>query len=131
ASGARPPGTRCGVPGDGRCGCRSRWSDVADCRTRILRDGSERAARRRRPHNRAGGPVKTRRTAARRLDDAIREGCGLRKSVDEGQAFPFTSVSFRSAAIYRSQDKLQVIAQWLKVEPQALRFGDQAVSAIR
>ncbi|KRW72916.1 DNA-binding protein [Pseudomonas sp. TTU2014-096BSC] len=75
--------------------------------------------------------MKTRRTAARRLDDAIREGCGLRKSVDEGQAFPFTSVSFLSAAIYRSQDKLQVIAQWLKVEPQALRFGDQAVSAIR
>ncbi|WP_313101569.1 transcriptional regulator [Stutzerimonas nitrititolerans] len=75
--------------------------------------------------------MKTRRAAGRRLDDAIREGCGFRKSVDEGQAFPFTSVSFLSAAIYRSQDKLQVIAQWLKVEPQALRFGDQAVSAIR
>ncbi len=49
----------------------------------------------------------------------------------KGRHFLITSVSFLSAAIYRSQDKLQVIAQWLKVEPQALRFGDQAVSAIR
>lgn len=29
------------------------------------------------------------------------------------------------------QDKLQVLAEWLQVEPQALRFGEQAVSKIR
>ena len=26
-----------------------------------------------------------------------------------------------------SQDKLQVLAEWLKIEPQVLRFGEQAV----
>lgn len=30
-----------------------------------------------------------------------------------------------------SQEKLQVLAEWLKVEPHALRFGEQAAEAIR
>jgi len=30
-----------------------------------------------------------------------------------------------------SQDKLQVLAEWLKVEPQVLRFGAGAVHAVR
>ena len=30
-----------------------------------------------------------------------------------------------------SQDKLLVLAEWLKVEPQILRFGDEAVRAVR
>lgn len=29
------------------------------------------------------------------------------------------------------QDKLQVLAEWLRVSPQALRFGDKAVSQMR
>lgn len=29
------------------------------------------------------------------------------------------------------QDKLQVLAQWLKVEPHQLRFGDRALSRLR
>ncbi len=30
-----------------------------------------------------------------------------------------------------SQDKLQVLAEWLKIEPHALRFGEQAAESIR
>jgi len=30
-----------------------------------------------------------------------------------------------------SQEKLQVLAEWLKIEPHALRFGEQAAEAIR
>ena len=30
-----------------------------------------------------------------------------------------------------SQEKLQVLAEWLKVEPHALRFGEQAVKSVR
>lgn len=30
-----------------------------------------------------------------------------------------------------SQEKLQVLAEWLKVEPHALRFGEQAAESIR
>lgn len=30
-----------------------------------------------------------------------------------------------------SQDKLQVLAEWLKVEPQVLRFGTDAIRAVR
>lgn len=29
------------------------------------------------------------------------------------------------------QDKLQVLAEWLKIEPQALRFGEVSVQAVR
>jgi transcriptional regulator with XRE-family HTH domain len=30
-----------------------------------------------------------------------------------------------------SQEKLQVLADWLKIEPHALRFGEQAAESIR
>ena len=30
-----------------------------------------------------------------------------------------------------TQDKIQVLAEWLKTEPQALRFGDSALQAVR
>lgn len=30
-----------------------------------------------------------------------------------------------------TQDKLQVLAEWLKIEPQALRFGEEAVLAVQ
>jgi len=30
-----------------------------------------------------------------------------------------------------SQDKLQVLAEWLKIEPHALRFGEEAALSIR
>lgn len=30
-----------------------------------------------------------------------------------------------------TQDKLQVLAEWLRVEPQALRYGEQAAKKIR
>lgn len=49
-----------------------------------------------------------------------------------GRSVTFQAVSrWLGGKSIPSQDKLQVIAQWLKVEPQALRFGDRAVSAIR
>jgi hypothetical protein len=30
-----------------------------------------------------------------------------------------------------AQDKLEILAEWLKVEPQALRFGEHLVQSIR
>lgn len=49
-----------------------------------------------------------------------------------GRSVTFQAVSrWLGGKSIPSQDKLQVIAQWLKVEPQALRFGDRAVTAIR
>ena len=30
-----------------------------------------------------------------------------------------------------SQDKLNVLAEWLQVEPQALRFGDESIQKVR
>lgn len=30
-----------------------------------------------------------------------------------------------------AQDKLQVLAEWLKIEPQALRFGEVSVQSVR
>lgn len=47
------------------------------------------------------------------------------------------SVSFQAARRWLqgeaipAQDKLQVLAEWLAVEPQALRFGDDAVRKIK
>ncbi len=47
------------------------------------------------------------------------------------------SVTFQAASRWLrgqsspAQDKLQVLADWLKVEPQALRFGAQAVNSVR
>ncbi len=47
------------------------------------------------------------------------------------------SVTFQAASRWLrgeaipSQEKLQVLAEWLKVEPHALRFGEQAAESIR
>jgi transcriptional regulator with XRE-family HTH domain len=47
------------------------------------------------------------------------------------------SVSFQAASRWLggksipSQEKLQILAEWLAVEPQALRFGEQAIGKIR
>ncbi|UQY34174.1 transcriptional regulator [Pseudomonas fulva] len=49
-----------------------------------------------------------------------------------GRSVTFQAVSrwLRGQAI-PSQDKLQVLADWLRVEPQALRFGERAAMAVR
>lgn len=49
-----------------------------------------------------------------------------------GRSVTFQAVSrwLRGQSI-PSQEKLQVLAEWLEVEPQALRYGDKAVSRIR
>lgn len=49
-----------------------------------------------------------------------------------GQSVTFQAVSrwLRGQAI-PSQDKLQVIAEWLGVEPHVLRFGNQVVNSVR
>lgn len=49
-----------------------------------------------------------------------------------GRSVTFQAVSrwLRGEAI-PSQDKLQVLAAWLRVEPQALRFGERAALAAR
>lgn len=49
-----------------------------------------------------------------------------------GRSVSFQAVSrwLRGEAI-PSQEKLQVLAEWLKIEPHALRFGEQAAEAIR
>ncbi len=49
-----------------------------------------------------------------------------------GKSVTFQAVSrwLRGEAI-PSQEKLQVLADWLKVEPHVLRYGEQAIKAIR
>ncbi|PPD50972.1 MAG: transcriptional regulator [Methylobacter sp.] len=49
-----------------------------------------------------------------------------------GRSVTFQAVSrwLRGEAI-PSQDKLQVLSEWLSVEPHALRFGEQAAESIR
>ena len=49
-----------------------------------------------------------------------------------GRSVTFQAVSrwLRGEAI-PSQEKLQVLAEWLKIEPHALRFGEQAAQSIR
>jgi len=49
-----------------------------------------------------------------------------------GQSVTFQAVSrwLRGEAI-PSQEKLQVLADWLKVEPHVLRYGEQALKTIR
>jgi transcriptional regulator with XRE-family HTH domain len=48
-----------------------------------------------------------------------------------------TSVTFQAVSRWLrgeaipSQEKLQVLADWLKIEPHALRFGEQAAESIR
>ncbi|MGZ8236157.1 transcriptional regulator [Methylobacter tundripaludum] len=48
-----------------------------------------------------------------------------------GRSVTFQAVSrwLRGEAI-PSQEKLQVLAEWLKIEPHALRFGEQAAESI-
>jgi transcriptional regulator with XRE-family HTH domain len=47
------------------------------------------------------------------------------------------SISFQTASawlrgmVIPTQDKLEVLADWLKVEPQVLRYGDKAAKGIR
>lgn len=47
------------------------------------------------------------------------------------------SITFQTASSWLrgmsipTQDKLEVIAEWLKVEPQVLRYGDKAAKGIR
>lgn len=49
-----------------------------------------------------------------------------------GRSVTFQAVSrwLRGESI-PAQDKLQVLAEWLQVEPQALRFGERAALAVR
>lgn len=49
-----------------------------------------------------------------------------------GRSVTFQAVSrwLRGEAI-PSQEKLQVLADWLKVEPHVLRFGEQAIQSVR
>lgn len=49
-----------------------------------------------------------------------------------GRSVTFQAVSrwLRGEAI-PSQEKLQVLADWLKVEPHVLRYGEQAIKSIR
>lgn len=49
-----------------------------------------------------------------------------------GRSVTFQAVSrwLRGEAI-PSQDKLQVLAEWLRIEPQVLRFGEAAAVALR
>jgi transcriptional regulator with XRE-family HTH domain len=47
-----------------------------------------------------------------------------------GVTFQTASSWLRGAAI-PTQDKLEVLAEWLKVEPQVLRYGDKAAKGIR
>lgn len=78
---------------------------------------------------------------AKRLSDAmLAAGYEAKPSVLEkafnsrywGRSVTFQAVSrwLRGEAI-PSQEKLQVLADWLKIEPQALRYGEQAVQSIR
>jgi transcriptional regulator with XRE-family HTH domain len=78
---------------------------------------------------------------ANRLRDAmLAAGYEARPSVLEkgfnsnywGTSVTFQAVSrwLRGEAI-PSQEKLQVLADWLKIEPHALRFGEQAAESIR
>ena len=49
-----------------------------------------------------------------------------------GRSVTFQAVSrwLRGESI-PSQDKLQVLAEWLRIEPQVLRFGERAVVTVR
>ena len=49
-----------------------------------------------------------------------------------GRSVSFQAVSrwLRGESI-PSQEKLQVLAEWLKIEPQVLRFGDQVARSVR
>jgi hypothetical protein len=49
-----------------------------------------------------------------------------------GRAVTFQAVSrWLKGLSIPEQDKLQVLAEWLKIEPQALRFGEVSVQSVR
>ena len=49
-----------------------------------------------------------------------------------GRSVTFQAVSrWLGGKSIPAQDKLQVLAQWLQVEPQVLRYGEQAMTTIR
>lgn len=49
-----------------------------------------------------------------------------------GRAVTFQAVSrWLKGLSIPEQDKLQVLAEWLKIEPQALRFGEVSVELVR
>ncbi|MDD2744236.1 MAG: hypothetical protein PHV02_18405 [Rhodocyclaceae bacterium] len=49
-----------------------------------------------------------------------------------GRAVTFQAVSrWLKGLSIPEQDKLQVLAEWLKIEPQALRFGEASVQLVR
>lgn len=76
-----------------------------------------------------------------RLCEAMQaEGLPLRPSVLErefNKRYWGRSVSLQAVRRWMrgeaipSQDKLQVLAEWLKIEPQILRFGEETVRAVR
>ena len=78
---------------------------------------------------------------AERLAEAMRcAGYEARASVLErefntrywGRAVSYQAVSrWLKGEAVPAQDKLEVLAEWLKIEPQALRFGEHLVQAIR
>ena len=78
---------------------------------------------------------------AERLAAAMRSaGYEARASVLErefntrywGRAVSYQAVSrWLKGEAVPAQDKLEILAEWLKVEPQALRFGEPLIQAIR
>ncbi|RXZ43839.1 transcriptional regulator [Crenobacter cavernae] len=78
---------------------------------------------------------------AERLKAAMREaGYEPRPSVLErgfNQRYWGRSITFQAASRWLrgesipEQDKLEVLAEWLRVEPQALRFGETAVKRVK
>ena len=78
---------------------------------------------------------------AARLKQAIQDaGYEARPSVIErefNQRYWGRSISFQAARQWLlggaipAQDKLQILAEWLKIEPQILRFGGQAVLSVQ
>jgi len=78
--------------------------------------------------------------AARLKQAMLDAGYEPRPSVIErefNQRYWGRSISFQAARQWLlgnavpQQDKLQILAEWLKIEPQALRFGEISVQSVR
>lgn len=78
--------------------------------------------------------------AARLKQAMLDAGYEARPSVIErefNQRYWGRSISFQAARQWLlgnavpQQDKLQILAEWLKIEPQALRFGEVSVQSVR
>jgi transcriptional regulator with XRE-family HTH domain len=78
--------------------------------------------------------------AARLKQAMLDAGYEPRPSVIErefNQRYWGRSISFQAARQWLlgnavpQQDKLQILAEWLKIEPQALRFGEVSVQSVR